>query len=70
MSTKHLTIQQAAELLTVSKRTVYRLIRRGVLATVAEGIEIRVTLASIDAEFARRYPNHIRRAARSALLSR
>lgn len=57
----HVDVETAARLLCVSEATVRNLVRDGVLVTVADGMRVRITLASVDAELARRYPGLVRK---------
>jgi excisionase family DNA binding protein len=52
---------EAARLLCVTAATVRKLIRDEMLDTVIDGMRVRVTLESVDAELARRYPTMVRR---------
>ena len=54
------TVARAADLLSVTTATIYTLLARGRLARGEPRYPTRITLDSVDAEFARRYPGHVR----------
>lgn len=58
-----ITTPMAAKALCVSRPTIVRMIADGTLAGEKIGRDWWVTLESVDAEFARRYPDYVRREA-------
>lgn len=56
-----LSVRQAAKALSVTVATIRNMIEDGRLSAARVGHTYVVSLASVDAEFARRYPDYVRK---------